>query len=572
MESTVVQVQSAENTTENNNTLQTEIPRSASKDSLKSSGSTQSEGSGKSEASSLTGKKKNQVGDSSVVITMPTSTKTCDTKPGKKKRVLIVGSGASGTAAAYALGRHPDKFDVQVWEKKALPGGVATSEKIDGPDDLEINDGVQGGAKSYKNILNLMADFGLSVTPVHMMVSFGKGPLHWTNYCKTPLISKLSKEIKKFEGTLKTINRFEFFFIFMPIQKVLKWFGYSESFMYEMVFPLTALFFGTGNQTPNVSAAIVARVFLDDDLRLFDYDPECFLSQSPEMFAFPKLRDMYQKIMTQMGTNYFPNRAVTSVVRKSNKVYVVDENSEQEVFNEIIFACDAETILKVLKNPSYFEKKALSNVRYYNDVTITHEDEEYMEKNYELNKDKDQYFIRTDPNDRSKLEMSFNLSNYQPHLKHSKRNIYQTIFLDDETKNIWTIDDIDKSKIRFTRWWRQFSHTWKHFAFTVPFWRYLQGTKHTYYCGSYTLVNTHEVACISGFSAACRIGAEYPFPKDDLARKQFETYLFAIHGKPRVYGCNKLTILSILSAPFMFLFACIALLIQFFMRCCGKDV
>ena len=50
----------------------------------------------------------------------------------KKKRVLIVGSGASGTAAAYALGKHPDKFDVQVWEKKSLPGGVATSEHIEG--------------------------------------------------------------------------------------------------------------------------------------------------------------------------------------------------------------------------------------------------------------------------------------------------------------------------------------------------------------------------------------------------------------------------------------------------------
>ncbi|XP_005111352.1 uncharacterized protein LOC101864185 isoform X2 [Aplysia californica] len=490
----------------------------------------------------------------------------------KRKRVLIVGSGASGTAAAYALGKHPDKFDVQVWEKLSLPGGVATSEHIEGPGDLVINDGVQGGCPTYRNTLNLMSEFGFSGSPVHMMISFGKGPTAWTNYTKTDLIDRLKDEIKRFGRTLKIINKLEFFFIFIPISKVLKWFGYSDAFCYEMVFPLTALFFGTGNQTPNVSAAIVARVFLDDDLRLFDYDPECLLSQTPEMFAFPKLRDMYQTIMRKMETQYHANRAVASVIRRNGKVHVVDDADNEEVFDEIIFACDAETVLRVLKQPSYLEKKALGNVRYYNDVTLTHEDDEYMEKHYELHKDVDQYFIRTDPNDRSKLEMSFNLSNYQPHLKDTGRNIYQTIFLDDKIKDIWTIDEIDKSKVRFTRWWRQFSHTWKHFAFTVPLWRYVQGTKHTWYCGSYTLINTHEIGIISGFAAACRLGASYPFIEDKLAREQFEQYLLMIHGKPRRYGCNGATFLSILFAPLMFIFVGLALFVQFIMRCCGKDV
>ena len=48
-----------------------------------------------------------------------------------------------------------------------------------------------------------------------------------------------------------------------------------------MVYPLVALFFGTGNQTPKVSAAIIARVFRDPSLALFEYDPESLLSQTP---------------------------------------------------------------------------------------------------------------------------------------------------------------------------------------------------------------------------------------------------------------------------------------------------
>ena len=425
-----------------------------------------------------------------------------------------------------------------------------------------------------------MAEFGLYGSPVNMMISFGKGSTAWTNYTRTDLVKSLQPEIKRFGRTLRTINKLEFFFLFIPISKVLKWFGYSEEFCNHMVFPLTALFFGTGNQTPQVSAAIVARVFLDDDLRLFDYDSECLLSQSPEMFAFPNLREMYATIIRKINVRFFPSRPIASVKRQGGRVLVVDEKGVSATFDEIIFTCNAETVLKVLHEPSWLERRALGSVRYYNDVTITHEDDKYMERHYELHRDIDQYFIRTDPTDPSKLEMSFNLSNYQPNLKAKKyeggdasgRNIYQTIFLDDATKEIWTKDEIDTSKIRLVRWWRQFSHTWRHFAFSVPLMRYLHGKGHVWYAGSYTLINTHEVAIVSGFAAASRLGAPYPFPEDQLASDQFDQYLLLIHGKARHRGCNCATLKSILLAPMWAILAGLALFLRLIMACMGKDV
>ena len=209
--------------------------------------------------------------------------------------------------------------------------------------------------------------------------------------------------------------------------------SFSDDFCNHMVYPLTALFFGTGNQTPYVSSAIVARVFLDDDLRLFDYDPEQLLSQTPEMFAFPKLEDMYLTIVKKCGIKYYGDRPIDSVVRNSDGVVITDKQGKVEKFDEIIYACDAETPLKVMKS-TFLERRALGNVRYFNDLIITHEDDEYMERHYELHKDRDQYFIRTDPRDPLKIEMSFNLSNYQPHLRNCGRNIYQTIYLDDKLK------------------------------------------------------------------------------------------------------------------------------------------
>ena len=443
-------------------------------------------------------------------------------------------------------------------------GGVAATASLEKQRGTYVNYGVQGGTPTYRNTLNILQEHGLKTHPVHMMISFGKEKTAWTNYADSELTQRLSKDIENFEKTLKLIHRFEPIFIFLPIAKVLKWFGYSDEFMNEMVFPLTALFFGTGNQTPHVSSAIMARVFLDDDLRLFDYDTKRLLSQTPEMFSFPNLEKMYETIISTSGARFFRNRPVKIVERKRGKVYVTDMNGRKEEFDEIIFACDAETALKVLKDPSYMERKTLGNVKYFNDLIVTHDDEGYMNAHYELHKDKDQYLVRTDPSDPSKIEMSFDLSNYQPQLKDIRdknQHVYQTIFLDDENSDIWTLDKINPEKIMLKHWWRQFSHTWRHFAFTVPLMRYIQGSKHSYYCGSYTLVNTHEVAVMSGFSAAYRIGSPYPFDHDELAKKQFDHYLMVIHGRPRKPGFNCSTIKSLFMAILMRLFMLLSLLI-----------
>lgn len=81
-----------------------------------------------------------------------------------------------------------------------------------------------------------------------------------------------------------------------------------------------------------------------------------------------------------------------------------------------------------------------------------------------------------------------------------------------------------------TRWWHQFAHEASHFYSVVPFVRFIQNSAHSWFCGAYTLVNTHEIATISGLAVAHRLGAPYPFGEDKLAKKQFDTYISVIHG------------------------------------------
>ena len=89
-----------------------------------------------------------------------------------------------------------------------------------------VHIGVQGGTPTYRNTLSLMKEFGLETSPVHMMISFGKGKHAWTNYSKSEITARLREDIQRFEGTLKLINKLEAIFIFLPIGKVLSWFRY----------------------------------------------------------------------------------------------------------------------------------------------------------------------------------------------------------------------------------------------------------------------------------------------------------------------------------------------------------
>ena len=181
------------------------------------------------------------------------------------------------------------------------------------------------------------------------------------------------------------------------------------------------------------------------------------------------------------------------------------------------------------------------------------------------------YFIRTHEERPECLEMGFELSAYQPQVLFSPRaleaaccklacrlprflilapdplasdppreqlkqrkasggeKIYQTIYLDKTQSELWSIDKLDSSKIVDRAWWSAFSHTFTHFRWVVPWTWTMQGHRNTWYAGSWTLFNTHDIAISSGLAAAERLGAPYPFTHNAMATATYDTVLGASH-------------------------------------------
>ncbi|SLM38921.1 hypothetical protein LPUS_09317, partial [Lasallia pustulata] len=103
------------------------------------------------------------------------------------------------------------------------------------------------------------------------------------------------------------------------------------------------------------------------------------------------------------------------------------------------------------------------------------------------------YYTNTYEEDPKSIEMSFDCTNYQHQFRLDEhddmkpkdpssgdrpetcvapvpydKHIFQSIFLDKSRSQLWTIDQIDESKIIERKWWHQLGHRWQHYTRVVP--------------------------------------------------------------------------------------------------------
>lgn len=128
-------------------------------------------------------------------------------------------------------------------------GGQATSISLDENKHGAswMNDGVQGGSPAFKHTINFFEKYGHKQQDVKLQVSFGQGKdSFWTNVFPSQLVDQFSGDIKKFGKVLKIIKYTMPVLGLVPIRTMLRMFFFNKDFGDKMVFPLIALFLGTG--------------------------------------------------------------------------------------------------------------------------------------------------------------------------------------------------------------------------------------------------------------------------------------------------------------------------------------
>lgn len=523
----------------------------------------------------------------------------------KKKRVLVVGAGCAGMSCAEQLSMHPDRFDVTLVEAENYCGGQAFSipldeEKYGAP---WMNQGVQGGSYIYHHTMRFFSKYSdVQAQHVDLQVSFGKEGTFWTNLFPTKMQEKHASEIRRFKWAIRFMRWTEVFWALIPIKIALKMLFFSDDFMNFMIYPALALFLGTGNATPDLPSIMMERLYTSPTYGMwYEIDDKSLSSNLPPMVVFPEERAFYEKWRQALVARGVKVRLATEVdaitERTKERVKVLtrrrtpladdhvpnedghppedqDQNAPrtEEEYDEIVLCVLADTAQRLLgKHARWIDNAVLGSTKWSDDITVTHNDTEYMKKWYQVDFDdklavshingrddsdrvqrgstdfNPMYLIKNVPADARKLEMCFDCSNFQYQLKEAnkpfKDHVFQTIFLNQKHEDTWSRSEIRKDKIIREDWWHQLCHSYTHYIKVVPWMWLLNGKKSVTFGGSWTLVNAHELGVISGMAAAYTLGAEYPkeLQEDPFALLCFRLYLLLSHGTIYRKGKNDAT-------------------------------
>ena len=449
-------------------------------------------------------------------------------RPATPRRIAIVGAGISGLAAAWALHRHPDRFDFRLFEAQARVGGNAVTADMPQEDGTSIPFDISVTAcipSVYHHILLLMRQHGIALVDTRFSYSVKYRGSVYAHDFDSDIRRQLQPEIAKFQKLLRRLKWFGRLnrtrsrwlgalnpFNYISMRTVLNLAGFSGDFRYKILKPMFVNFLMATNVF-DMPAALFSRY-----LEFFDIE-----TATPMQTWDRGTRRIYEKLSAGFQDRIYLSRPVRKVRRRSSDVVVEDENGETEAFDDVVFACNANQTLMILDNPTLLERYLLSSIRYESELhnhTVVHSDASVLPDNAAAPLDTrsnhiEQYGTRPD-----NYEITYIMHNQQPWAKRSDKPCLVTYN---------PVSRIDEGKIVGKWWFQHIVHDVRHVALLIHLFRFVQGRKRTWHCGAHTLINSQETCFVTGLVTARQIGADYPF-RDSEARKWFNFYGRTMYG------------------------------------------
>ncbi|MXZ27290.1 MAG: NAD(P)-binding protein [Gammaproteobacteria bacterium] len=444
------------------------------------------------------------------------------------RRVAIIGGGVSGLGAAWALSRHPDRFDFRLYEAQDRLGGNAITADMpqDGGGSIPFDISVTALIPSvYQHILLVMQQHDIELIDTRFSYSVKYRGGVYAHDFDSDIRRELQPEIRKFQNLLKRLHWFGRVnntrsrllnllnpFNYVSMGTVLNWGRYSGDFRYKILKPMFVNFLMATNVF-DMPASLFSRY-----LQFFDIE-----AATPMKTWDQGTRRIYEALSGDFRDRIYLERPVRKVYRRPSHVLVEDENGNAEKFDDVVFACNANQTLMMLHDPTYLESSILSSIRYESELhnhTIVHSDASVLpDSDVEALDTRsnhiEQYGTRPD-----NYEITYIMHNQQPWAKRSDKPCLVTYN---------AISPIDESKIIKKWWFQHVVHDVRHIAILIQLFRFIQGKRRSWHCGAHTLINSQETCFVTGLIAARQLGADYPF-EDPEAKKWFNFYGRMLYG------------------------------------------
>src|SRR4051812_43184889 len=127
-----------------------------------------------------------------------------------RKRILVVGGGISGLGAAWALNRHPDRFEFELWEKNERVGGNAVTAEMPQSDGTTIPFDISVTAyipTAYNHYVLMLKRYGIQSLPTRFSYSVHYDGDVYAHDFDSPFKREVQDEIDRFQALLRRMKK-----------------------------------------------------------------------------------------------------------------------------------------------------------------------------------------------------------------------------------------------------------------------------------------------------------------------------------------------------------------------------
>lgn len=301
----------------------------------------------------------------------------------KCRNIAIVGTGISGLGIAYLLYPY---HNIKIYEKNDYIGGHSRTININTQDGkIAVDTGfIVFNKRNYPLLSSLFAHLNVEIEESDMSfgVSIDRGWLEYgTMSLKNIFVQKSNILNLRFLGMIKDILKFnKNARSYLECDPAITLKDCLEELKLGQWFQKYYLLAMGGAIWSTPISSILefpAKTFI----RFFENHGLLTINDHPQWYTVKNGSKEYIKCLTaKFADNILLNCGVTKVVRKEDKVVVYDDKGGIENYDQIIFACHADQVLKIIENPSEKELNILSNFTYHSNRVVVHGDTSFMPK------------------------------------------------------------------------------------------------------------------------------------------------------------------------------------------------
>jgi predicted NAD/FAD-binding protein len=434
------------------------------------------------------------------------------------EKIGVVGGGIAGVGAAWSL--HSAGYEVELFEKCPALGGNAktfrwTVEGGHADSPLLV---VAWPRMYYHNYELLLRELGVGIEklPISYFVQTPDG--HFCQDGNTELQRRFAPEFRRWKKLVAFVTKVNDFFLpknkrdsmyhfsyfnplnLIPLYWMARLFGISSAFWDTIFVPIHCASFITTSMR-GVPAVILP--LLESIVPLEEPTQMGTWRGAP--------RQVFDRMTEPFADKVHTDHEITSVKRSNGGFVIGDAKGRTYEVDQVVFACDATSVLNALESPSWLQRLLFSKAQYVDDVDptfsrfVVHSDASILpEKHRER--------ILSDFNTYSEidevgaLECTFVISAQNPSIKDEGVPMLVTF---NSKKAIGSVQKrIELPHPTHTMSLRN--------LIIMSMMRFVQGKDGMHYCGTFTTPEGgHDLSFMSGLVAANAIGAPYPFSLDN---------------------------------------------------------